>query len=392
MAKPTGAICNLACDYCFFLEKEQLYPGSSFRMDDAVLTTYLQQLFAGHADDEEVVVAFQGGEPTMMGLDFFRRAVVLESRFAKPTQRVVNTIQTNGTLLDDDWGAFLADHDFLVGLSVDGPARLHDAFRVDKGGKPTYERVMRGLDVLQRHDVEWNALTTINAANGDHGRDVYRHLRDELGARYIQLIPIVEREGAGVSSRTVGPEQYGRFLIEVFDEWVRRDVGDVFVTMFDTALAHWLGLEYTGSCVQAPTCGTAVALEHNGDLYSCDHFVDPDHLLGNIRADRPLRRLVTDPRQCAFGADKRIALAAECVACPVRFACNGGCPKDRFIRSSDGRDALNYLCPAYFAFFQHIDAPMRLMAQFVQRGEDAARIRDVYAAIDNRQRQASLHR
>lgn len=277
MAKPTGAICNLDCEYCFFLSKDQLYPGSGFRMEPRVHEAYLSQLLAAHQDVDEVVVAFQGGEPTLMGLDFFRRTLELEEKLRRPGQRILNTMQTNATLLDDEWAAFLRDHEFLVGVSIDGPREMHDAYRVDKGGKPTFDRVLRGIDVLRRHGVDWNALTTVHRANGDHGPEVYTFLRDELGAQFVQLIPIVERvtsellpmaeagwgrrpggrplyrqQGDLVTHRTVGAEQYGQFLVEVFEEWVRHDVGDVFVQEFDTALAHWLGMDQAGMCVHAP--------------------------------------------------------------------------------------------------------------------------------------------
>ncbi len=384
MAKPTGAICNLDCEYCFFLSKDELYPGSGFRMQPEVHEAYVQQLLAGHADGEEVVVAFQGGEPTLMGVDFFRRTIELERLFAGPGQQVLNTLQTNGTLLDDEWGRFLADHGFLVGLSVDGPRPMHDAFRVDKGGKPTFDRVMRGLDVLRRHQVEWNALTTVHAANADHPLEVYRFLRDDLGARFIQFIPIVEWESDGVSRRSVRPEQYGGFLIEVFEEWARHDVGDVFVQTFDTSLARWLGMDQVGSCVQARSCGTALALEHTGDLYSCDHFVDPDHLLGNITEGRTLLELVTSPGQVAFGRDKLELLPDQCLSGPVRFACIGGCPKDRHSTTSTGQPRLNYLCAGYLAFFTHVDEPMRVMADLLRRGQDAVGLREWYARADAR--------
>lgn len=384
MSKPRGAICNLDCEYCFFLTKEELYPGSDFRMSRPVLEAYIGQLVAGHADGTEVVLAFQGGEPTMMGLDFFRTAVELARAAIRPTQELLVTIQTNGTLLDDEWGAFLAREGVLVGLSIDGPRAMHDAYRVDKGGKPTFDRVLGGLDVLRRHGVEWNALTTVNTANAEHGREVYTFLRDDLGARYVQLIPIVEREGDGVSHRTVDGDAYGRFLVDVFEEWVRHDVGDVFVTMFDTALARWLGMDQAGSCVQARTCGTALALEHNGDLYSCDHFVDPEHLVGNIRGGRTMLELVTSPRQVAFGLDKERLLPGQCRRCPVRFACHGGCPKDRFERTADGEPHLNHLCAGYLHFFTHVDRPMRLMADAVRRGGEAAVVRDWYARADAR--------
>ncbi|HEU4947634.1 MAG TPA: anaerobic sulfatase maturase [Kribbella sp.] len=407
MAKPTGAICNLDCEYCFFLSKDQLYPGSGFRMEPAVHETYISQLLAGHDGADEVVVAFQGGEPTLMGLDFFRRTLELEQKFRRPGQSILNTIQTNGTLLDDEWGQFLHEHDFLVGLSIDGPREMHDAYRVDKGGKPTFDRVIRGLDVLRRHGVDWNVLTTVNAANGDHGREVYTFLRDGLGAQFIQLIPIVERvtpellplaeagwgrrhgerplyrqQGDLVTHRTVGAEQFGQFLVEVFEEWVRHDVGDVFVQMFDTALAHWMGLDQAGMCAHARICGSALALEHNGDVYSCDHYVEDDHLLGNIAQGRTLLQLATTPQQAEFGNAKLDTLPEDCRRCDVRFACNGGCPKDRFLATPDGEPGLHYLCAGYQRFFRHVDGPMRIMSDLLHHGADASGVKDWYATRD----------
>lgn len=409
MAKPTGAICNLDCEYCFFLSKDQLYSGSNFRMQPQVLDEYVGQLLAAHEQAPEVVVAFQGGEPTLMGLDFFRRVLELEDTYRKPGQQILNTLQTNATMLDDTWALFLAEHGFLVGVSIDGPREMHDAYRVDKGGKPTFDRVVRGIDVLRRHEVDWNALTTVNAANGDHGREVYTFLRDDLGARFIQLIPIVERvtaallplaeagwghrrgqrplyrqQGDLVTHRTVGAEQYGRFLVDVFEEWARHDVGDVFVQEFDTALAHWLGLHQSGMCVHARTCGTALALEHNGDVYSCDHYVEDGYLLGNIAEGRTLLELATSPQQRAFGNAKLDALPDYCRRCDVRFACNGGCPKDRFLTTPDGEPGLHYLCAGYQQFFRHIDEPMRVMAGLLRRGQDATGVRDWYGAADAR--------
>ena len=376
MAKPTGAVCNLDCEYCYFLSKEALYPGSDFRMSPHVLEQYIQQLLAAHVGDDEVVVAFQGGEPTMMGLDFFRRALELERRHARPRQRILNTIQTNGTLLDDRWGTFLHDNHFLVGLSIDGPRELHDTYRVDKGGKSTFDRVMRGLDVLRRHGVDWNALTTVNAANGDHGGEVYRFLRDDLGATFVQLIPIVEP-----ATHRPGAQQFGRFLVDVFEEWVRHDVGDVFVQMFDTALGHWLGYDQVGMCVHAKTCGGALALEHTGDVYSCDHYVEPDYLLGNIAQGRRLLDLVESPSQVEFGLAKESTLPRYCRSCDVRFACNGGCPKDRFLTTPDGEPGLNYLCEGYQLFFRHVQEPMRTMADLLRKGRDATGVMQSYAAL-----------
>ncbi|MGE5762463.1 MAG: SPASM domain-containing protein, partial [Mycobacterium leprae] len=313
----------------------------------------------------------------------------------------------NGTLLDDDWGRFLKEHDFLVGISVDGPRELHDAYRVDKGGKPTFDRVLRGLDVLQRYQVDWNVLTTVHAVNGDAGVEVYRFLRNDLGARFIQFIPIVERAtpetlpvadtgwgsgvrgrplytqaGSLVTHRSVRPEQYGRFLIDVFEEWVRRDIGTVYVQMFDTALANWSG-EPGAMCVPAETCGRQVALEHTGDVYCCDHYVEPGYLLGNIQ-DWHLLELVALPRQSKFGRDKRDTLTRYCLNCDVRFACHGGCPKDRFATSPHGEPGLHYLCPGYQAFFRHVRRPMEAMARLLREGRAPAELMDVYAVEDSR--------
>ena len=383
MSKPTGAICNLDCEYCFFLSKEELYPGSGFRMPPDVHEAYISQLLAAQRGADEVVVAFQGGEPTLMGIDFFRRTLELEERYAAPGQRILNTLQTNATLIDDEWAVFLAEHGFLVGVSIDGPREMHDAYRVDKGGKPTFDRVIAGLDALKRHGVEWNALTTVNAANGDHGREVYTFLRDDLGATFVQLIPIVEHvEGEVASRRSVTGRQYGTFLIDVFEEWARHDVGDVFVQMFDTSLAHWMGMDQAGMCVHARTCGDALALEHNGDLYSCDHYVDPDYLLGNITAGTDAAAARRLRQQRAFGQAKLDTLPAYCRSCDVRFACNGGCPKDRFLTTPDGEPGLHYLCEGYQLFFRHVDEPMKVMAGLLRRGADATGLRDWYAAKD----------
>jgi len=388
LGKPTGAICNLDCSYCFFLSKEELYPGSSFRMDDEVLGTYLRQLLESHRGPE-VTVSWQGGEPTLMGVGFFRRVAELVEQLRRPEQVVEHTIQTNATLIDDAWASFFAAHDFLVGVSVDGPRALHDAYRLDKGAKPTFDRVMRGLDTLKRHGVRWNALTTVHHANEDHGLEVYRFLRDDLGAEYVQLIPIVELPAPGgiptgdvVTERSVSPTAYGRFLIEVFDEWVRRDVGSVYVQMFDSTLASFVGV--SGSlCVHAETCGTALALEHNGDLYSCDHFVEPQHLLGNITL-LPLVDLVGSPKQRAFGDAKRDSLPTYCRTCDVRFACNGGCPKDRFTVTPDGEPGLHYLCPSYQEYFRHVDGPMRYMASQLRAGGYADAVMEWVARRDGR--------
>ena len=403
LAKPTGAVCNLDCSYCFFLSKEMLYPGSRFRMADELLEAYVKQLIEAHAGIPEVAIAWQGGEPTLMGVDFFRRSVELAEIYLQPGQRATYTIQTNGTLLDEEWAAFFTDNDFLVGISIDGPRELHDTYRVNKGGKGSFDQVMRGLSFLNDAGVEWNALTTVHAANGDRGREVYRFLRDECGARFIQFIPIIERvaeaaedgtvpweswrdrplyiqEGEVVTGRSVSPTQYGRFLVDVFEEWVRRDVGEVYVQMFDVALANWVG-EPPGLCVHSETCGLALALEHTGDLYSCDHFVEPRYLLGNIR-ERHMLELVSSPQQKQFGLDKRDTLPQYCLECDVRFACHGGCPKDRFIRTPYGEPGLNYLCAGFKEFFHHVDGPMRVMGELLSLNRAPAEIMGRYARED----------
>ena len=402
LAKPTGAVCNLDCSYCFFLSKEMLYPGSRFRMADELLEAYLRQLIEAHARVPEVTIAWQGGEPTMMGLDFFRRSIELTQRYLRPGQRAAHTIQTNGTLLDEEWATFFKENEFLVGISIDGPRAMHDAYRVNKGGKGSFDQVMRGLDFLREGGVEWNALTTVHAKNGDYGREVYRFLRDECDARFVQFIPIIERvaeaadgevpwsswrdrplyeqKGDLVTNRSITAELYGRFLIDVFEEWVRRDVGEVYVQMFDVALANWMG-EPPGLCVHSETCGLALALEHTGDLYSCDHFVEPAYKLGNIKEHRMLD-LVASQQQRRFGLDKRDTLPQFCLDCDVRFACHGGCPKDRFISTPAGEPGLNYLCAGFKAFFHHVDGPMRTMSSLLAANRAPSEIVRLYAEED----------
>ena len=384
LAKPTGAVCNLACDYCFFLSKERLYPGSPFRMTDEVLEEYIRQYLEAQ-QVPEASVAWQGGEPTLMGLDFFRRSVELVEKHKKSKMTIQYTMQTNGTLLDDEWCEFFGEHGFLIGISIDGPADLHNAYRVDKGGRPSFDRVMHGLELLKKHEVDFNVLCTVHAANGDHPVEVYRFFRDELEAQFVQLIAIVERdnetgfqEGNTVTDRSVEPEQWGNFLIGVFDEWVRRDVGEAYVQLFDVALGNWVGAP-PSLCVFSPTCGTALALEHNGDLYSCDHFVEPHYLLGNIE-EQAMIELVSSDKQRTFGRDKLDTLPHYCQECEVCFACHGGCPKNRFTETPDGEPGLNYLCAGYKAFFNHIDEPMRVMAGLLRRDRAPAAIMQILKA------------
>ena len=397
LAKPAGAACNLGCQYCFFLSKENLYPPrESPLMDEEMLEIYIRQLMES-SPGPQVDVTWQGGEPLLRGLDFYQHSVRLANKYRRPHQRTLHTMQTNGTLVDDEWAAFFKANNYLVGISVDGPRPLHDAYRVTKQNEGSFDDVIRGWNCLRKHDVDVNILCTINAANADHALEVYRFFRDELQAQYIQLIPIVERataetidaanrgwgglkgtdrplykqEGSLVTRRTVNAEKFGQFLIDIFDEWVERDVGKVYVTTFDVALGSWLGQH--NSCIVSPTCGAALALEHNGDVYSCDHYVEPDHRLGNIR-QTPLKTLVSSEKQRRFGQSKFDTLPKYCKECPVLFACYGECPRNRFVKTPDGEDGLNYLCVGYKAFFTHIDKPMKTMANLLRRGRYADEI------------------
>jgi uncharacterized protein len=387
LSKPSGATCNLACSYCFFLDKELLYPDSKFRMSEDTLEAYIQQLIAAHRSSE-VTVAWQGGEPTLMGLPFYRRAIELQNQYRRPGMSFENTMQTNGTLLDDAWCEFFKENNFLIGLSLDGPRQLHDAYRVDKAGRPTFDRVMRGLRLLQKHEVETNILVTVNRITGDYPIEIYRFLRDEVGTEWIQFIPVIERmnpdghnliqSGDKVSPRSVRPEQYGRFLIQVFDEWVHNDVGKIFVQTFEAALGNWMRRPTSGMCVFDKTCGYGLALEHNGDLYSCDHFVEPGYLLGNIKEENMLE-LIGSERQYKFGQDKLDTLPKYCRECPVLFACNGECPKNRFIRTPDGERGLNYLCAGYKAFFQRVDEPMKIMVVLLNENRPASDVMKIHS-------------
>ena len=378
MTKPVGAICNLDCVYCYYLEKEALYAGgaSRFRMDDAVLERYVRDYIAAQAGPE-VTFSWQGGEPTLLGLGFYERALEFQRQYAGG-KTVHNTLQTNGTLLNDEWAAFLKRSGFLVGLSVDGPPQVHDAFRTDKGGAPTHERVMRGLAALQRGGVEYNILTTVNAQNVRDPLGLYRYLKT-LGSPFLQFIPVVERADPAlpeVTPHSVPAEAFGEFLCCIYDEWVRHDVGQVFVQYFDSALASFMGLG--GSmCVFAPTCGNALALEHNGDVYACDHFVSPEYLLGNL-TELPLADLVNSPAQVAFGQAKLRDLPAACRSCDVRFACHGDCPKHRF------GGEVSHLCAAYQRFFRHVAPTMRFMASELRSRRSPAGVMRALAAQEGR--------
>jgi len=388
MSKPIGPICNLDCTYCFYLEKEKLYPGTKkWQMSGEVLERYIRDYIAAQPL-EEVHFAWQGGEPTLLGIDFFRTVIELQRRHAGG-KTIHNALQTNGLLIDEEWGTFLSEHGFLVGVSIDGPRELHDCYRVDKGQAPTFDRVMQGIANLKRHKVDFNTLTVVHRRNSEHPLEVYRFLK-EIGSGFIQFIPIVERSAsdadcndlvlikpldksrATVTEWSVEPEAYGRFLSRIFDEWVKKDVGRMFVQLFDVALESWMGME-ASLCVFRKTCGSALAMEHTGDLYSCDHYVYPENKLGNIM-ETAMEKLVGSSEQKAFGEAKLETLPKMCRSCEVRFACNGECPKHRFHTTPDGEPGLNYLCAGYKHFFKHIDPYMQFMAGELRAGRPPANI------------------
>ena len=381
MVKPTGAICNLDCAYCYYLHKQELLGSDSkFRISDEILETHIRQYIEGQRGDE-VVFSWQGGEPTLMGIGFFEKVVALEKKYQRPNQRVENDLQTNGTLLNDDWCAFLRENNFLVGLSIDGPPELHDRFRVDKGGQPTFERVFAAAQLLQKYGVPFNTLTVVNRVNAKKPLDVYRFLSRELRPRQLQFIPCVEPKvfqrvapqkwdlaalpvqgspaahpgnpDSVVTDWSVDPDDWGYFLCKVWDDWYRRDYGKVHVNLFETAVAQWMGMD-SQLCIYHEFCGKGVALEHDGNLYSCDHYVYPEYKLGNI-LETSSSRMVFSEAQREFGLDKFNSLPAQCRQCKYLFACNGECPKNRVIRTGDGEPGLNYLCSGLQKFWSHTD-------------------------------------
>jgi uncharacterized protein len=348
LAKPSGPLCNLACDYCFYLEKRGLFPDAPRpRMGDEVLEAFTRSYIESQpAGTPEVQFAWQGGEPTLLGLDFFRRAVALQRRHARPGMRVTNALQTNAVLLDEDWARFLGDHDFLVGVSLDGPEDLHDRWRRDAGGRGSFRRVMRGLRALSRRSVPFNTLSVVHARNGAQPRRLYAFFK-EIGSSHLQFIPLVERNGSGLSARSIGGRAYGRFLSTLFDCWLeQRDVGRVFVRDFESALARLTGRGGT-VCIHAATCGRSLCVEHDGSVFACDHYVEANRRLGSVLRE-PLGTMVEDSRQRAFGAAKRERLPGACRDCRHLALCGGGCPKDR--EPATGR---NHLCAGYALFFDH---------------------------------------
>ena len=371
-------------------------------MSDEVLESYVRQYIEAQPV-EEITFAWQGGEPTLLGVGFFQKVVALQKKYANG-RKIENAFQTNGTLIDDEWGAFLSENNFLVGISIDGPRNLHDAYRVDRKQRPTFDRVMCGLEYIKKHRVEFNTLTVVNRLNAKKPLEVYRFLRG-IGSRFLQFIPLVERKsdrtgrelglklatpphlgsepekeidsGSPVTPWSVRPGDYGEFLIQIFYRWVRKDVGRYYVQIFDLALSQWLGME-SSLCVFKKKCGRAMALEHDGSLYSCDHYVYPKYFLGNIQK-QSLVDIVDSPEQLRFGEDKWDRLPQYCRRCEVRFACNGECPKHRFMTTPDGEDGLNYLCPSFKRFFNYIDPYMSVMAELYKAGRPPAEIMNLIA-------------
>lgn len=388
MAKPTGSVCNIDCDYCFYLEKEKLYPERSqnWRMSDETLEAYIRQTIEAQKDGY-VQITWQGGEPTLMGLAFFEKAVSLSKKHAGNKQ-VEHSFQTNGLLLNDDWCRFFKQNDFLVGLSVDGPADLNDCYRKNRAGKPTHAKVMEAVKLLKKHSVAFNTLTVVNRENVKHPQRVYQFLKD-IGSTYIQFIPLVEREAreenddqlrlvlpnetlADVTKWSVPARQYGEFLNVIFDMWVRKDIGRVYVNMFDSALSSWFG-ERQGICHFSERCGHAFALESNGDLYNCDHYVYPEHMLGNIH-DKSISECNASAKAIQFGKDKQETLNSDCKHCKYKFACNGGCPKHRFAVSPNGLPNHNYFCMGYQLFFEHTAIYMQEMCNLLKQGRSPAEL------------------
>jgi uncharacterized protein len=395
MIKPIGAICNLDCTYCYYLHKKELLGSDSkFRISDQILEAHIKQYTEGQ-DRDEVVFSWQGGEPTLLGLDFFRRVVELEQKYKKPSQRIENDLQTNGTLLNDEWGTFLKQHGFLVGLSIDGPKELHDIYRIANDGNPTFDKVFAAAQMLQRHGVPFNSLTVINRHNARRPLDVYRFLKNEIRPRQMQFIPCVEPKvfrnfaphkwdratlpiydspGAHpenpdsvVTDWSVDPDDWGYFLCKVWDDWYRRDIGKAFVNLFETAVAQWVGQE-SQLCIYHEFCGKGMALEHDGSLYSCDHYVYPEYKLGNI-LQTSSSRMAFSEEQKAFGFAKFNTLPQRCRECHYLFACNGECPKNRLIRTPDGQAGLNYLCSGLGKFWRHIDRDVQDICRRIARGE-----------------------
>lgn len=375
MLKPAGAHCNLACKYCYYLEKNKLYPTAQRHlMSDEMLEQFTREYIEAQTMNQ-VLFTWHGGEPLLRSIDFYRKALSLQQKYAGG-RRIDNVIQTNGTLLTDEWCEFFAQNHWLVGISIDGPQPDHDHYRLTAAGKPSWQKVMQGIKLLKKHGVEWNAMAVVNAYNVNHPLEFYRFFK-ENGCQFLQFTPIVERQTRHEDGRTlasladkdkislseasVAPEQWGYFLCAIFDEWVRKDVGKIFVEIFDCTLANWMGIS-PGICAYSKECGHAGVMEHNGDVYSCDHFVFPEYKLGNIR-DHSLIDMLYGEQQQEFSRLKHSSLPRQCKECDMEFACHGECPKNRFMKDKYGDSGLNYLCPGYYHYYQHVAPYMDYMKQ-----------------------------
>ena len=375
MLKPTGAHCNLACKYCYYLEKNKLYPTAQRHlMSNEMLEQFTREYIEAQTMNQ-VLFTWHGGEPLLRSIDFYRKALSLQQKYAGG-RRIDNVIQTNGTLLTDEWCEFFAQNHWLVGISIDGPQPDHDHYRLTAAGKPSWKKVMQGIKLLKKHGVEWNAMAVVNAYNANHPLEFYRFFK-ENGCQFLQFTPIVERltrhedgrtlasladkNEISLSEASVAPEQWGYFLCAIFDEWVRKDVGKIFVEIFDCTLANWMGIS-PGICAYSKECGHAGAMEHNGDVYSCDHFVFPEYKLGNIR-DHSLIDMLYGEQQQEFSRLKHSSLPRQCKECDMEFACHGECPKNRFMKDKYGDSGLNYLCPGYYHYYQHVAPYMDYMKQ-----------------------------
>lgn len=375
MLKPAGAHCNLACKYCYYLEKNKLYPTAQRHlMSDEMLEQFTREYIEAQTMSQ-VLFTWHGGEPLLRSIDFYRKALSLQQKYAGG-RRIDNVIQTNGTLLTDEWCEFFAQNHWLVGISIDGPQPYHDHYRLTAAGKPSWKKVMQGIKLLKKHGVEWNAMAVVNAYNANHPLEFYRFFK-ENGCQFLQFTPIVERltrhedgrtlasladkDEISLSEASVAPEQWGYFLCAIFDEWVRKDVGKIFVEIFDCTLANWMGIS-PGICAYSKECGHAGVMEHNGDVYSCDHFVFPEYKLGNIR-DHSLIYMLYGEQQQEFSRLKHSSLPRQCKECDMEFACHGECPKNRFMKDQYGDSGLNYLCPGYYHYYQHVAPYMDYMKQ-----------------------------
>lgn len=375
MLKPVGAHCNLACKYCYYLEKNKLYPTAQRHlMSDEMLEQFTREYIEAQTMNQ-VLFTWHGGEPLLRSIDFYRKALSLQQKYAGD-RRIDNVIQTNGTLLTDEWCEFFALNHWLVGISIDGPQPDHDHYRLTAAGKPSWKKVMQGIKLLKKHGVEWNAMAVVNAYNANHPLEFYRFFK-ENGCQFLQFTPIVERltrhedgrtlasladkDEISLSEASVAPEQWGYFLCAIFDEWVRKDVGKIFVEIFDCTLANWMGIS-PGICAYSKECGHAGVMEHNGDIYSCDHFVFPEYKLGNIR-DHSLIDMLYGEQQQEFSRLKHSSLPRQCKECDMEFACHGECPKNRFMKDKYGDSGLNYLCPGYYHYYQHVAPYMDYMKQ-----------------------------